>query len=124
MSYGRITPEMLRHMARLVEMGLADGEYSVEDVSYVRYTGDDDYRQRYRPDLDRYVLELNVSPSAPSQRSLRAETAWTAYQEFAAPKPKPDGGPAVDLLIAIMKVIVKAWTMDDTSKRFRMLELD
>lgn len=136
MSYGRITPDMLRHMARLVETGCADGEYRIEHAHEddFDYTGiERGSSTRYRSELDRYVFEFRVSPSAPSVRNASDRRQYVRSVELppepapiviVTPAPAPiDYRPAVELFVKIVQVIVRAWTMDDSKIRFGMLEL-
>ena len=70
-------------------------------------------------------IDLQVDPGWETWAREYERDRTMNVEKFAITKPTPpDGGPAVDLLIQIMRVIIRAWTMDDTSKRFRMLELD
>ncbi len=135
MSYGRVTPDMLRHMARLMELSLADGEWSIE-VNNFDYVGDHDYSRDIRRAAhggDRYRLDMNVYGSAPSvspqrqayERFNAPAQAEREYQQFAAPKAPPiDYKPSLERFVEIVKVIVRAWAMDDNKIRFALLELD
>lgn len=140
MSYGRVTPGMLRHMAMLVEMGSADGEYLIEyerDNDY-DYLGEEHPATRYmNSNLDRYILEFRVSPNAPSARSVERQVVSVVRSaelpQTVTPPPAPvvvvkppppiDYKPAIELFVEIVKVIIRAWTMDGSKIRFGLLEL-
>ncbi len=139
MSYGRVTPGMLRHMAMLVEMGSADGEFRIEHDrdNEFDYVGDTDVRVSTRyanANLDRYILEFRVSPNAPSRRDVERQVV-TVVRSAELPQtpsvpvivvpslPPIDYKPAIELFIEIVKVIIRAWTMDSSKIRFGLLEL-
>ncbi len=126
MGYVRITPDQLRHLARLVETGLADGEFSVE-MERESYIGgvENRYTLRNRSYGDRYTIEVTVNPNAAGSR--RNQEIVDRLRDMVPVMIIPiDRGPSIDLLVNIIKTIVRAWASDvvtDNMIRYSLLEL-
>jgi hypothetical protein len=143
-----LTPQRIYALANLLRYNRAEGSMSV--TTEIEYRAGDMYRDDGPVSKrTKIILELEVE-GGDELRFLQMADAEEAYQRFAAPRAPqpPDPQQAVTKLVTILRVIdrvreraektelcwrifvdivrviERAWAMDDTSKRFRLLELD